>query len=73
MLSRDKDFLRYRNSKYTIYSDYEVKGDKLYLTKRRDRNSNKLYTLGDVPLRDLLSPLPPTYDYYAVVERVKRH
>ena len=34
ILSKDKDFLRYRNSTYTIFEDFEVRGDKLHLKKR---------------------------------------
>jgi len=55
ILSGDRDFFRYREMSYTVYSGFEVKGEKLCLKKRG-------FVLHKDPRSLILDPLPPTYD-----------
>ena len=55
LLSEDKDFFRYRDHKYQVFSSFEVRQGKLHL-RRRD------FVAHD-SCRDLiLDPLPMTYE-----------
>jgi hypothetical protein len=64
ILSRDKDFFRYRNATYTVYNDFKVENDFLHL-KRRD------FVLVSVSPRTLmLDPLPMTYDALPTIPRI---
>ncbi|KAG0221158.1 hypothetical protein BGW41_007172 [Actinomortierella wolfii] len=57
VLSRDKDFLRYIDSKYELYEDFVLKQGFLHLIPRRARPIRYPPTP-----RELISPPPPTRD-----------
>jgi len=53
VMSGDKDFFRYREISYTVYSGFEVKGGKLFLKKRS-------FLVHAEPRSLIMDPLPPT-------------
>eukprot|EP00347_Sterkiella_histriomuscorum_P010085 403338736 len=62
ILSQDKDFYRYMNRKFEIFSSYQVVNGRLILEKSQKFRHPKP--------RQLLDPLPNTYPYYPIVERI---
>lgn len=72
ILSRDKDFLRYNGSTFTIYEDYILKKEKIHLKKRMQMTHHQIGK--QIAKRDLiLNPLPDTYHHFPAVDRLKRH
>lgn len=55
VLSRDRDFLRYKNYKYEIFRGFEFNGNRIYFDKQTHR-----YPKFGVEFRDLITPLPKT-------------
>eukprot|EP00347_Sterkiella_histriomuscorum_P020929 403335913 len=69
ILSRDRDFLRYRNANYKIFDGYQIVEGKLCLIQRSTKNQ-KYKPI--VEPRDLLKELPQTHSYTPFKEKVQR-
>ncbi len=66
LMSDDKDFFRYRDHKYQVFSNFEVRQGKLHL-KRKD-------FIPHGSSRDLiLDPLPITYEQHPSIYRIKKN
>ncbi|TNV77606.1 hypothetical protein FGO68_gene2387 [Halteria grandinella] len=63
ILSRDKDFFRYRQMTYTVYKEFDIHNGKLLLTKRD-------FFLHDSPRALMLDPLPETYKSLPTIDRI---
>lgn len=63
VMSEDKDFFRYRNSKFTVFNRFEIVGDKLKLHKRD-------FLLHGSPRTLDLENLPSTYDIWPSILRL---
>ena len=76
MLSRDRDFFRYRDSKFPIYFDYKIE---TYQTKQGHNRQKLVLFKAREPEspsepRDLqLDPLPKTFDYYPNADIILSH
>eukprot|EP00347_Sterkiella_histriomuscorum_P021954 403332194 len=69
ILSRDRDYLRYKGASYKIFSNYQIKKNKLCLIER-----NLLFTIDKTieEPRDLLIELPKTHSHTPFKEKIVR-
>ena len=64
VLSRDRDFLKYKEATFPIFKDFEIDEDGEVILLSIDSSYERLGS------KQLLKPRPPTKSYYAYIEEI---